>query len=145
MVSSGHANMKERMTDLSIPTVDFGTWHGYPLYENITPARFDALIGEFCAIGKSHNKPVLLEEFGYARSNPDHVAAYKMWLDTLQRNADCAGWLVWRLVSRQDSGRFPEDRHDQFDIRNDGSELWTVIRNAATRLRTRPEAEAGAR
>jgi mannan endo-1,4-beta-mannosidase len=145
LVSSGHANMKEKMADLSIPSVDFGTWHGYPLYENITPAQFNSLISEFCAIGRLHSKPVLLEEFGYARSNPDHVAAYRMWLDTLQRNPDCAGWLVWRLVSRQDSGRFPEDRHDQFDIRNDGGELWTVVRNAAARFRTRPEAEASSR
>lgn len=144
LVSSGHANMKEKLADLSIPTVDFGTWHGYPLYENITPAQFDRLINDFCAIGRVHAKPVLLEEFGYARSNRDHVAAYRMWLDTLQRNPDCAGWLVWRLVARQDSGRFPEDRHDQFDIRNDGSELWTVIRNAAIRLRATAETSAGA-
>jgi mannan endo-1,4-beta-mannosidase len=137
LVSSGHANVREKLSDLSIPTMDFGTWHGYPLYYNLTPAQFDALIDEFCAIGRAHRKPVLLEEFGFARSNRDQPAAYRMWLETLHRNPDCAGWLVWRLVSRQESGRFPEDRHAQFDIRNDGSDVWTVIREAATKLRAK--------
>jgi mannan endo-1,4-beta-mannosidase len=143
LVSTGHANVTSRIADLSIPTVDFGTWHGYPLYYNLTVTQFNALIKEFCSIARMRNKPVLLEEFGYARSNKDHVAAYRMWLDTLQRNPDCAGWLVWRLVSRQDHGRFPKDDHDQFDIRNDGSELWTVIRNAAIRFRSKSAAAAG--
>jgi hypothetical protein len=49
-------------------------------------------------------KPVLLEEFGYARSNPDAAEVYATWLDTLTRDPNCAGWIVWRLVSRQDSG-----------------------------------------
>jgi mannan endo-1,4-beta-mannosidase len=70
-------------------------------------------------------KPVLLEEFGYVRFDPDSAEAYAMWLDTLTRDPNCAGWVVWRLVSRQDSGRYPVDEHDQFDIRNDGSASGT--------------------
>jgi mannan endo-1,4-beta-mannosidase len=137
LVSSGHANVKRRLSDLAIPGVDFGTWHGYPLYYGLTPERFNALIDAFCEIGRQHGKPVLLEEFGFARSNPNQAAVYGMWLETIDHNPDCAGWLVWRLVSRQDHGRFPKDLHDQFDIRNDGSAVWDVIRKAAIKLRAR--------
>jgi hypothetical protein len=42
----------------------------------------------------------------------------------------CAGWLVWRLVSRQDSGHYPVDEDDQFDIRNDGTSIWNVLKSA---------------
>lgn len=138
LVSSGHANVDNRLSDIMLPAIDFASWHGYPLYYQKTPAEFDALIREFCAIGHAHNKPVLLEEFGWARSNADQVTAYRTWLKTIQNDADCAGWVVWRLVSVQDDGRYPRDIVDQFDIHNDGGALWTLMRTAASRLQARP-------
>jgi mannan endo-1,4-beta-mannosidase len=139
LVSSGHANiaakLSERLSDLTIQTLDFGTWHGYPLYYKLTVQQFNDIITEYCQLGASAMKPVLLEEFGYARSNPDAAEVYATWLDTLSRDPNCAGWIVWRLVSRQDSGRYPVDEHDQFDIRNDGSPIWNVLQAAATRRR----------
>jgi mannan endo-1,4-beta-mannosidase len=131
LVSSGAANVTNRVDDLSIPTIDFGTWHGYPLYYKLGVTQFNDLIPQFCGIGAAHHKPVLLEEFGYARSNPDQASAYDEWLDTLDRDPNCAGWLVWRLVSQQRDGRYPADTHDQFDIHNDGSSVWDVLRSAA--------------
>ena len=133
LVSSGHANVLERLSDLTIPTLDFGTWHGYPLYYDLSVQDFDTMIGEFCEMAALADKPVLLEEFGYARSNPDMLQAYGMWLDTLSRDPDCSGWIVWRLASRQDDGQYPVDEHDQFDIRNDGSPLWRLVQAAASR------------
>ncbi len=85
-------------------------------------------------------KPVLLEEFGYARSNLDPAEAYTMWLDTLGRDPNCAGWIVWRLVSRQDSGCYPVDEHDQFDVRNDGSAIWNILKAATARAARSREA-----
>ncbi|MER8548164.1 hypothetical protein NKH41_20885 [Mesorhizobium sp. M1169] len=33
LVSSGNANILDpKLADLTIPTLDFGTWHGYPLF-----------------------------------------------------------------------------------------------------------------
>lgn len=133
LVSSGHANVSEKLSDLMIPTLDFGTWHGYPLYYNLTVQEFNDLITEFCQLAARANKPVLLEEFGYARSNRDFPDAYEKWLDTLTRDPKCAGWIVWRLVSRQDSGRYPVDEYDQFDIRNDGSAIWNILKAATAR------------
>ena len=133
LVSSGHANVEAKLSDLTIPTLDFGTWHGYPLFYKLTVSQFNDKITEFCQLAARAKKPVLLEEFGYARSNPDSAQAYAMWLDTLARDSNCAGWMVWRLVSRQDSGRYPIDEYDQFDIRNDGSAIWNVFKAAASR------------
>ncbi|MER9228574.1 cellulase family glycosylhydrolase [Mesorhizobium sp. M0664] len=146
LVSSGHANVSEKLSDLTIPTLDFGTWHGYPLYYNLTVQQFDDQITEFCQLAARANKPVLLEEFGYARSNRDSADAYAIWLDTLARDPRCAGWIVWRLASRQDSGGYPADEHDQFDIRNDGSVIWNILKAATARAaptrETRPASEA---
>lgn len=133
LVSSGHANVLEKLSDLTIPTLDFGTWHGYPLYYKLTVAQFNDTITEFCQLAARARKPVLLEEFGYARSNRDSAEAYAVWLDRLTRDPNCAGWVVWRLVSRQDSGRYPVDEHDQFDIRNDGSAIWNIFKAATER------------
>lgn len=133
LVSSGHANITEKLSDLTIPTLDFGTWHGYPLFYNLTPAQFNDMITEFCGVAARAQKPVLLEEFGYARSNRNSAEAYAMWLDTLMRDRNCAGWMVWRLVSLQDSGRYPADTVEQFDIRNDGGALWNVFKDATAR------------
>jgi mannan endo-1,4-beta-mannosidase len=133
LVSSGHANILENLSDLSIPSLDFGTWHGYPLFYKLTVKQFNDVITEFCQLAARAKKPVLLEEFGYARSNRDSADAYAMWLDTLTRDRNCAGWMVWRLVSRQDSGHYPADEHEQFDIRNDGSAIWNTLKAATAR------------
>jgi mannan endo-1,4-beta-mannosidase len=131
LVGSGAANVTNRLDDLSIPTIDFGTWHGYPLYYKLSVAQFNDLIPQFCDIAAAKDKPVLLEEFGYARSNPDQAQAYDEWLHTLDHDPKSAGWLVWRLVARQQDGRYPADTYDEFDIHNDGSPVWNVLRSAA--------------
>ena len=89
----------------------------------LNPAQFNNTITEFCWLAARAKKPVLLEEFGYARSNQNSDEAYDMWLDTLTRHRNCAGWMVWRLVSWQDSGRYPVDEVEQFDVHNDGGAL----------------------
>jgi mannan endo-1,4-beta-mannosidase len=96
LVSSGLANVQSRLEALSIPTIDFATWHGYPLYYSLTIPEFNSLITDFCNLGASQNKPVLMEEFAYARSNPGQAAAYSKWLQTLTDDRNCGGWLVWR-------------------------------------------------
>ena len=116
LVSSGHANFANKLSDLPISSIDFGTWHGYPQYENLPADTYDRTIREFCEIGRDNNKPVLLEEFGYPRFKPDQAGIYQKWLDAIQQDPDCAGWLVWRLVSRQASGRYPADTYDGFDV-----------------------------
>ena len=133
LVSSGEDAL--HMADFSIPTIDFVTWHAYPLYLHITPEQYDSLITDRCNLAARYRKPVVLEEFGYARSNtnPDQAQAYKMWLNTIAADSDCAGWLIWRLTSRQDDGQYPKDdwKYAQFDVHHDNGETWQVLSNAA--------------
>ena len=118
--------------DFHIPTIDFVTWHGYPLYFGVRPGIFDGFIRRSCQLARTHSKPVILEEFGLARSNrnPDQAQAYKAWLDSLRFDQDCAGWLVWRLVAQQDSGAYPADTHDEFDVHQDGGATWQMLADA---------------
>ena len=135
LVASGRASMREPFAELDAPSVDFATWHGYPSYEHMTHEAFNALIAKNCDLAKEYGKPMLLEEFGVPRADPDQANAYQTWLTTIaERPASCAGWVVWRLVSRQDSGQYPADEHDGFDIRNDGSPAWLALRAGAKQL-----------
>ncbi|ESY64285.1 MULTISPECIES: cellulase family glycosylhydrolase [Mesorhizobium] len=144
LVSSGNANIFDpKLADLTIPTLDFGTWHGYPIFYDLTIQQFNNMIPEFCQLAARAKKPVLLEEFGHARSNQNAPEAYAMWLDSVTRDGNCAGWMVWRLVSLQDSGRYPADEHDQFDIHDDGGALWNILKAATARARQTRETSLG--
>jgi mannan endo-1,4-beta-mannosidase len=133
LVASGGDNLDVTRFDISIPAIDFGTWHGYPKYRGINVDEFDRLIRQYCNAAVVYKKPVLLEEFGLARSNPNQAAAYKKWLNTISEERNCAGWLVWRLVSRQENGRYPDDKVDEFDVRNDGGPLWSLLQGEIQR------------
>ncbi len=139
MVTSGHANV-DTLVDIDIPTIDFATWHGYPLYYKWTVDDMDKRITQYCGIAARVGKPVILEEFGYARSNPDVADAYRQWITSIYRNPDCAGWVVWRLVSLQDDLRFPRDGLEQFDIHRDVGPLWPVLRDGAQQMLQKGEA-----
>ena len=132
LVTSGRANQGVGLSDIDVASLDFVTWHGYPKYLGVTPEAFNQKIVEYCQVAESHGKPVLLEEFGLARSAGDQAAIYHQWLTTIASNSNCAGWLIWRLVSTQDDGKYPDDEDDQFDIRNDSGPAWNVLRDAAS-------------
>jgi mannan endo-1,4-beta-mannosidase len=55
LVGTGHANADWRHfdfnTDLAVDTVDYGTWHGYPKYFQITADQMNNLIPHYCALG----------------------------------------------------------------------------------------------
>ena len=134
LLTSGHANVSTRLSDLGLPDIDFGTWHGYPLYYNLSNEQFGKLISEFCAMGRKAGKPILLEEFGLARSNSNQADVYRSWLQRIEDDDACAGWLIWRLVGRQESGNWPSDRVDQFDVHPEIGETWAVLREATRKL-----------
>ena len=139
MVTTGHANIDE-LSDINIPTVDFATWHGYPIYFKWTVDDMDKRISQYCRVAAEIQKPVILEEFGYARSNPDQASAYQKWLTTIYRDPDCAGWVVWRLVSPQEDLRYPPDPIEEFDVHNDGGPLWTVLETGAYQMLSKSSA-----
>lgn len=130
MITSGQASIETRLLELESPDIDFGTWHGYPKDLNVSTERFEALIKQYCDLGKAYGKPVILEEFAVAATDPERPEKYRRWLKAIKDDPDCAGWLVWRLVSLQDDGKLPYD-HDQFDIHRDGGPVWMTLRAAA--------------
>jgi mannan endo-1,4-beta-mannosidase len=134
MLASGQASIETKLVELQIPGIDFGTWHGYPAYQGLAANTFDAEIMDYCDRARVFGKPVILEEFGVARSDPSRPEIYRNWLSKIQANSSCAGWMVWRLVSRQDSNEYPNDEYDQFDIHNDASPVWLVLKSAAVAL-----------
>ena len=125
LLASGRASMREPFAELDVPTVDFGTWHGYPSYEKITADAFDALALRNCALSEEYGKPILLEEFGFAKG-PSQAAETGKLIADLDHDPTCAGWMIWRLVGRQDGNHWPADT-DGFDVKADGSELWSTI------------------
>ena len=124
-------------TELAIPTLDFGTWHGYPDHMGISPTQIPDLIKTHCQTAARQQKPVLFEEFGYRASDPNQPDIYQNWTDALNANPQCAGWLYWRLTSKLDSGVYPEDNSDQFDIHADGSLVSNVLKAAALKFQQR--------
>lgn len=142
LVASGRASMREPFAELDAANIDFGTWHGYPSYENMTHDAFNSLIAKNCDLAAEYGKPILLEEFGIPRWDADQAHAYRTWFATVAKRSTCAGWVVWRLVSRQDSGKYPEDDHDGFDVHNDNSPAWLALREGAQQLRTTSPASA---
>ncbi len=144
LLTSGHANMSDPFADLDVPSLDFGTWHGYASYAKISHAQYDALIRSNCRLAEEHGKPLILEEFGIPRSDPDQAPAYRRWLGTIRDQPACPGWVVWRLVSRQKDGTYPKDETDQFDIHNDGSPTWQALSDAAALLRSMSSGKADA-
>jgi mannan endo-1,4-beta-mannosidase len=135
LVSTGHDSIRTNLMELALKDIDFGTWHGYPAYRNITSAGLEEVIRTSCRMAGEVGKPVILEEFGVASNDPSRSQAesYRDWLALIAATPDCAGWLVWRLVSRQDSGKLPFD-HDRFDVHRDGGPTWTILRDAAASI-----------
>lgn len=136
LVASGRASMREPFAELDAPNIDFGTWHGYPSYESMTHDAFNSLIAKNCDLATEYGKPMLLEEFGVPRFDADQAHAYRTWFATMAKRSTCAGWVVWRLVSKQDSGKYPEDNLDGFDVHNDNSPAWLALRDGAQQMRT---------
>lgn len=132
----GHSGSNPQI-EMGISTIDFATWHTYPVYHNITTNDVTTLINTHCQTAANGHKPVLMQEFGYPSSRSDQSAVYQGWMDAIQSNPNCAGWLYWRLVGKQQSGQYPPDNGEHLDVYNNGSAAAVVFKNAAVKLISR--------
>jgi mannan endo-1,4-beta-mannosidase len=105
---------------LGVPTVDFGTCHLYPTFD---PEQ-DAItfgqrwIREHIEAAQRANKPMLIEEYGYAINNNEELktrdSVFGAWLDeVLQRNG--SGAALWMLASFMDDGQLYPD-YDHYTV-----------------------------
>lgn len=98
-------------TFLSLPHIDFGTYHMYP--EAWRDAGWgEEWIDDHLAAGVAAGKPVLLEEYGL-RDKHLRDTRYAAWLSRIK--AVGGGALVWMLAAQQEDGT-PYPDYDGFTI-----------------------------
>jgi len=124
--------------ELNLPNIDFGTMHTYPAYTGLNIQQTSDLIQQHCTLASTSQKPVLLEEFGYSYQNVGQAATYKLWLDNLVQNNDCAGFLFWRLTSHEDNIiGYPTQNSEGFDVHNDGGLTAQTLTNEAIAIQAK--------
>jgi hypothetical protein len=131
--ADGHAGSNPQL-EMGISTIDFATWHTYPTYHNISTSDVTNLITSNCQIAANGHKPVIMQEFAYPSSQGDQTSVYQKWVDTVYNNANCAGWMFWRLGGKQASGNYAPDNGEHFDLFNNNSASINVFKNAAVKL-----------
>lgn len=108
---------------LSIPEIDFGTYHFYPGRQHMNvPVEFGTVwIEDHIAAGERAAKPVVLEEYGLKigehgiASTADRDARYADWLATVHARAG-AGDLLWMLGSDEPTVSGNRDDYTILDI-----------------------------
>jgi mannan endo-1,4-beta-mannosidase len=131
--ADGHAGSSPQL-EMNVRTIDFATWHTYPTYHGLSPNDVVNLLNTNCQIAANGRKPVLLQEFGYPSNKSDQTSVYQSWMTTIQNNANCAGWLFWRLEGKQQSGKYAPDNGEYFSIYNNNSASAILFKNSASRL-----------
>ncbi len=112
---------------LSVPDIDFGTFHLYPqAWKERDPLNFGLRwIEQHLAAGRSAGKPMLLEEYGMtvggrrglsSASERDYI--YRAWLRAVLEQ-DGAGDLAWMIASTDDETRQLYPDHDRFTFYSD--------------------------
>ncbi|KAL5521363.1 hypothetical protein ACEPAG_9289 [Sanghuangporus baumii] len=118
--------------NLSIETLDFGTFHSYPeswgQSANETAWGFQ-WIADHAAAQAAANKPVILEEFGVTTNQVD---AYTQWWDEII-SSGLTGDLIWQAGSQLSTGPSPDDG---FAVYPTGT-VYPVMESAAAALKTR--------
>lgn len=86
--------------NLAIDTLDFGTFHAYPIPWGVTADEAEAWgtqwIADHAASQEAAGKPVIIEEFGV--DVEDQVTVYTAWLDEVV-SSGLAGDLIWQAGS----------------------------------------------
>ena len=106
---------------LGVATVDFGTCHLYPTFD----PQQDAItfgrdwIREHIEAGQRANKPMLIEEYGYAIDNQreglkQRDIIFKAWLDQVLQS-EGAGAALWTMASQMDNGQLYPD-YDHYTV-----------------------------
>jgi mannan endo-1,4-beta-mannosidase len=147
----GQAGSDPTTESINAPAIDFQTWHIYPDYHGYASSAATTgvnLINQHCQQAVTNSRPVLFQEFAYASTHSNQASVYQAWTDAVYQNANCAGWLAWRLeghVVPSPTGNFPAyesttpsiyppDNGEHFSYFNDTSAVSTILRNAALQM-----------
>lgn len=102
---------------ISLPNIDYGTYHLYPDHWNKTADWGTQWIQSHIADAKTIGKPAVMEEFGLKDSSADQATrndVYKTWTDTVYQEGG-AGDQFWILTGIQDDGSLYPD-YDGFRV-----------------------------
>ncbi|OCB85775.1 CEL4a mannanase [Sanghuangporus baumii] len=118
--------------NLSIETLDFGTFHSYP--ESWGQSANETAwgvqwIADHAAAQAAANKPVILEEFGVMTNQVD---TYTQWWDEVF-SSGLTGDLIWQAGSQLSTGPSPDDG---FAVYPTGT-VYPVMESAAAALKAR--------
>ncbi|KAK3670156.1 hypothetical protein LTR78_010003 [Recurvomyces mirabilis] len=83
--------------NLGIKTLDYGTFHLYPDSWGYNETWGSTWIVEHDAVGAKYNKPVVLEEYGFATVPGNHTAVEEPWQQTLLLNTSIAMDQFWQF------------------------------------------------
>ncbi|KAL9044025.1 MAG: hypothetical protein Q9214_002808 [Letrouitia sp. 1 TL-2023] len=95
---------------LSIPTIDFATFHMYPNQWGYNYTWGNTWIEQHNEIGKRAGKPMLLEEYAVPQGE-DRKAIMGQWQDTIVTKTSVAGDMVWQFGTHFPSGNNPFDEY----------------------------------
>jgi mannan endo-1,4-beta-mannosidase len=106
---------------LSVDTVDFGTCHLYPSFDPTEDAITfgQRWIREHIEAGQRANKPMLVEEYGYATNSDDDQLqernnVFGSWLSQVLRS-NGSGAALWMIASVMDDGQLYSD-YDHYTV-----------------------------
>ncbi|KAL4892824.1 putative mannan endo-1,4-beta-mannosidase A-1 [Aspergillus ambiguus] len=91
---------------LSIPTIDFGTFHLYPSSWGTNNDWGNGWVSSHGAACKAAGKPCLFEEYGVTSN---HCSVEKPWQMTALNTTGIAGDLYWQYGDTLSSGQSPDD------------------------------------
>ncbi|KAL9613989.1 MAG: hypothetical protein Q9167_001469 [Letrouitia subvulpina] len=95
---------------LSIPTIDFGTFHMYPNQWGYNYTWGNTWIEQHNIIGKRAGKPMLLEEYAVPQGE-DRKGIMGQWQDTIVTKTSVAGDMIWQFGTHFPSGNNPFDEY----------------------------------
>lgn len=117
----------------ALPTVDYGTLHLYPDYWGKDNTWALQWISDHISAGRSINKPVVLEEYGWLDlTTRDSI--YQGWTDEIYKQGG-AGDQFWILTGLQDDGTLYPN-YDGFRVTYPSSTA-SVISAHAARMRAK--------
>ncbi|KAL4898347.1 putative mannan endo-1,4-beta-mannosidase A-2 [Aspergillus ambiguus] len=91
---------------LSIPTIDFATFHLYPSSWGTTNEWGNLWVTSHGAACKAAGKPCLFEEYGVTS---DHCTVEKPWQETALNTTGVSGDLYWQYGDTLSTGLSPDD------------------------------------
>ncbi len=103
---------------LRLDTIDFGTYHFYPDHWGVPIHFAGKWIRDHAELARAAGKPVVLEEFGIARTPlPNRLARYQDWM-RLASESGSAGALLWMIGSTEPDAAQYRDRYTLRTVSN---------------------------